>query len=308
MNILLILLVIIFALIYTGFTYENISRLRDKNRYKTPPGKLVDVDGTKLHILVMGERQTGKPAIVMDAAVGCNSLDWQKVQPKLAEFAQTVTYDRAGYAWSEKGQNPRSPERIVEELHTLLQNAEIEAPYLLVGHSFGGIHVRLFADKFPEETAGMVLVDSSHPALLAERDTEPELRRLKIVQIFQYFGAVRLMMNRSSGQVNYLSPEEKQKYLAFNLMSNRNVLREAEPLFRNGVELSDTVNVPLTIISRARDDELSGERRWADYQDKLAELSPDAKHIHAKTASHWVALAEPDTVVSAIREMYENLG
>lgn len=307
MNSFLIIIAIIFVLLYIGFTYENIASLLDKNRYKTPPGKLVDVDGQRLHILVSGEREAGKPAIVMDAGVGNNLLDWQKVQPRLAEFAQTVSYDRAGYGWSEKGKNPRNTERIVEELHSLLHNAEIEPPYLLVGHSFGGIHVRLFAEKFPEETAGIVLVDSSHPEMLAARNTNPELRRLWIVQFFQRFGLVRWMMRRSISQMTYLSDDERRQYLAFNLMNTRNVLREAEPLFRDGVELSNTVSVPLTVISRAKDDELSGERKWSEYQDKLAELSPDAKHIHARTGNHLIALAEPDTVVNAIRDMYEHL-
>lgn len=307
MNIVIIILAIILGLLFLGFAFETISTMRDKNRYKTPQGKLVDIGGYKLHILIQGEHEAEKPAIVMDAAIGCGLLDWQKVQPRLAEFAQAVSYDRAGYGWSDKGQDPRSPERIVEELHTLLHNAEIEQPYLLVGHSFGGIHVRLFADNYPEETAGLILIDSSHPDLLAARDSEPELRRLKIVQQFQRLGLVRLMLKRSLGQASHLSGEAMQQYFAFNLMNSKNTLREAEPLFRDGVDLSDTVNIPLTVISRAKDDELSGERRWSEYQDKLADLSPEAKHIHAETSNHWIALAEPDTVVQAIREMYEDL-
>jgi pimeloyl-ACP methyl ester carboxylesterase len=307
MNIVLIVIAVIFGVLLVGFLYETLSTLRDKQHYKTPPGRLVDVGGHRLHILIMGNREAGKPAIVMDSGVGNNLLDWQKVQPKLAEFAQAISYDRAGYGWSDKGRSSRTTKRIVEELHTLLHTAGIEPPYLLVGHSFGGIHVRMFAEKYSEKIAGLVLVDSSHPEMIAERNTEPELRRLQTVQRFQRFGIVRLMLQRGLSQTNQLAKDLRKQYLAFNLMSSWNVLHEAEPLFRDGVELSDSVIIPLTVISRAEDDELSAEKRWSEYQHKLAELSPEAKHIHAKTSSHWIALAEPDTVVTAIREMYENL-
>jgi pimeloyl-ACP methyl ester carboxylesterase len=308
MNIVLAVLAIIFVILFAGFIFETISTLRDKQRYKIPSGKLISVGEHNLHIIIMGEREAGKPAIVMDAGVGNNSLDWQIVQAKLAEFSQTISYDRAGYGWSENSQSTRTTERIVEELHTLLHNADIEPTYLLLGHSFGGIHIRVFAEKYPEETAGIVLIDSSHPEMIAKANIEPELRRLKNVQRFQRIGIVRLMLKRSLYQTNHLSEEAKQQYLAFNLMSSGNTLREAEPLFRDGVELSDSVTVPLTIISRAKDEEISGEKKWSEYQHKLAELSPEAKHIHAETSNHWIALIEPDTVVNAIREMYENLG
>lgn len=307
MNIVLAIFAVIFTILFAGFTFETVLTLLDKKHYKTPSGKLVSVGEHKLHIIIMGERETGKPAIVMDAGVGNNSLDWQIVQPKLAEFSQAISYDRAGYGWSDIGQAPRSTERIVEELHTLLHNAGIEPPYLLVGHSFGGIHVRLFAEKYPEETVGLVLVDSSHPEMIAQRNTKPELRRLKNVQHFQRIGLVRMMLKRSLYQTNHLSEEAKKQYLAFNLLNSSNTIREAEPLFRDGIDLPKSVDIPITIVSRVKDEEISGERKWSEYQHKLSELSPQAKHIHAETINHWIALTEPDTVVNAIREMYENL-
>lgn len=307
MTIFYIIILIIVVIFGIGIGYEFISSLRDKNKYKTPPGELVHVGGHDLHILIMGERQADQPVIVLDAGVGSNSLDWQKVQPQIAEFAQVVSYDRAGYGWSETSTIPRTPERIVHELHELLDNALVPPPYLLVGHSFGGIYSRLFLETYPDDVVGLVLVESSHPDMLAARNTEPEIQRLKNVRRFQRFGIVRLMLPRILNRANHLEGEAFDQYVAFNLMDNANTLREAVPLFRDGIELPETISVPLTIVSRQRDNDIATEKSWGEYQDKLAELSPDAVHIHTRSSSHWSALAEPDTVVAAIRTMFENV-
>lgn len=307
MNIILAIILIIIAIIALGASYEFLSVMRDKRKYKTPSGTLVDVNGIQLHMNLMGDREANQPVIVFDSGVGANALDWQKVQPQVAQFAQTITYDRAGYGWSDRGIEPRTPQRIVDELHTMLQNAEIEPPYILVGHSFGGIYVRLFAGTHPDEVAGLILVDSSHPEMLAARNTEPEIKRLKNVQRFQRIGVVRLMLPRILSRANHLTGEPFKQYLAFNLLDNFNTLREAEPLFRDGIELAEHIDVPLTVISRERDDDIATEKSWSDSQDKLADLSPNAKHIRTESSSHWTALSEPETVVDVIRNMLDEL-
>lgn len=306
MNILLFIIALLVLLLLLALAYEAFSAMRDRQRYKTtPPGELVDVGGHRLHMLVMGEREAGKPAVVLDAGAGGNVLDWQLVQPRIGEFAQAVSYDRAGYGWSDKGSDPRSPSQIVEELHSLLHNAHIEPPYVLVGHSFGGVHVQAFAGQYPDEVAGLVLVDSSHPAMIQEQDTEAELRRLRTVSRFKRVGLVRWMLPRILNRAKYLPEEQRKQYLALNLLDSDNVIREAMSLFRASVELPDEVHVPLTVISRAYDEDLSGEREWHKYQQMLRELSPAAKHIIAETSSHYIALAEPETVIEAVREMVE---
>ena len=102
--------------------------------------------------------------MVLDAGLGGASSDWRKVQPELATTNRTCIYDRAGYGRSDSGPLPRTSGRIAAELRTLLMLAELPPPYLLVGHSFGGFNVRLFAGLFPGDTAGVVLVDSPHEA------------------------------------------------------------------------------------------------------------------------------------------------
>ena len=123
------------------------------------PGEMVRVGQHRLHLLCMGE---GEPTVVLESGLGGNSLDWVRVQPIIAEHNRVCTYDRAGYGWSELGPLPRTSERIADELHILLKRARIPGPYILVGHSFGGYSVRLFATHYANETAGLVLVDAAH--------------------------------------------------------------------------------------------------------------------------------------------------
>ncbi len=124
-----------------------------------PPGKLVDVGGYKLHLAVSGE---GDPSVVLIAGGGDFSFDWSLVQPAIAGFARVCSYDRAGTAWSDLGPTPRTMKQEAHELHVLLKNAGIKPPYVLVGHSIGGLMARVYADQRRGEVAGIVLVDGTH--------------------------------------------------------------------------------------------------------------------------------------------------
>ena len=136
-----------------------------------PPGKLIDIGGRRLHLYSTGE---GEPTVVLESGAGGFSLEWALVQQGVAGFARVVSYDRAGYAWSDPGPTPRTMQQIARELHDALGRADIKPPYVLVGHSYGGLVVRTFAQRYPDEVAGMVLVDSSHedaPITLTHRVT-----------------------------------------------------------------------------------------------------------------------------------------
>jgi len=142
------------AVIYQAFATQIYRRIYP------PPGELVDVGGHTLHINCVGE---GSPTVILESGSGANSTAWANIQPELADTTRVCAYDRAGTGWSEPGPGPGEPQQIAGELHTLLGNAGIDGPYVLVGHSFGGLYVLRYADLYPEEVEGMVLVDSSHP-------------------------------------------------------------------------------------------------------------------------------------------------
>lgn len=124
------------------------------------PGRLVDIGGWRLHINCTGERVQSQPTVVLEAGIGDFSVEWSLVQPGVSRFARVCSYDRAGDGWSDLGPHPRTMRQIVWELHTLLEKAGERSPFVLVGHSYGGPLVRLYASTYPSETAGMVLVDA----------------------------------------------------------------------------------------------------------------------------------------------------
>ena len=133
---------------------------RDEQRYP-PPGVLVDVGGHRLHLDIRGDGSG--PTVVLESGMGSFSPNWYWVQSELAREMRVVAYDRAGLGWSERGTGPRDAETLAAELHTALRAAGVSGPFVLAGHSFGGLPVRAFAQLYPGETAGLVLVDASNP-------------------------------------------------------------------------------------------------------------------------------------------------
>jgi pimeloyl-ACP methyl ester carboxylesterase len=143
-----------------GALYQIFGTRRDARLYP-PPGRMVDLGSHRLHVLESG---SGPRTIVMEAGLMSTVLSWSELQQQLAKSYRVVCYDRAGLGWSELGPMPRTADQIVDELRAMLQRAAISPPYILVGHSFGGLTMPLFAARYPEETAGMVLVDPVAPA------------------------------------------------------------------------------------------------------------------------------------------------
>ena len=131
-----------------------------------PPGSLVDVGGWRLHINCTGKARASQPTVVLEAGIGDFSVEWSLVQPGVAKFARVCSYDCAGDGWSELGPHPRTMHQIVFELHILLEKAGVRPPYVLVGHSYGGPLVRLYAATYPADVAGMVLITVSMASAL----------------------------------------------------------------------------------------------------------------------------------------------
>lgn len=138
-------------------------RAKDDGRSLAALDKLVDVDGgRRLHLNCSGTSFEGIPTVVLESGAGNDSSVWNRVQPEVAKFTRVCSYDRAGLGSSDPVPAPRTVVAVTEDLHTLLLNSKVNGPYILVGHSLGGILVRLYASYHPAEVAGMVLVDSSH--------------------------------------------------------------------------------------------------------------------------------------------------
>ncbi len=147
------------VLLIIGSVYQAVSAAADAREFP-PPGKMVDVGGHRLHLLCTGE---GHPTVVLETGANGMSSGWAWVQPEVAKTTRVCSYDRAGTAWSEPGQEPHDAAHVAAQLHTLLANAGESGPFVLVGHSLGGLFVRAYAGRYPGEVAGMVLLDASHP-------------------------------------------------------------------------------------------------------------------------------------------------
>ncbi len=153
-----VIIVILLLLAGSGLAYQSVSEAKDK-RQVPPLGQMVDVGGYRLHLVCTGQ---GSPAVVLESGLGGPALQWALVQGRLEKTRKVCSYDRAGLGWSDVGPAPRTSQQMVNELHTLLHNAGVQGPYVLVGHSLGGFNVRLFAHEYPGETAGLVLVASGN--------------------------------------------------------------------------------------------------------------------------------------------------
>jgi hypothetical protein len=163
-----VIIIIVVLLGGGGLAYQSVSADRDNQQY-SPPGRMVDVGGYQLYLYCTGK---GSPTVILESGLGGPALQWELVQQRLDKTTQVCSYDRAGLGWSDDGPGPRTSQQMANELHSLLHNAGVGGPYVLVGHSLGGLNVRLFAHDYPNETAGIVLVASGSENDLARMPPE----------------------------------------------------------------------------------------------------------------------------------------
>jgi pimeloyl-ACP methyl ester carboxylesterase len=302
-----------------------------------PPGKLIDAGGHRLHINCTGKSE---PTIVMEAGAGDFSFDWSLVQPKVARFARACTYDRAGYAWSEAGPTPRTMQQIVYELHTGLHNAGIKSPYVLVGHSLGGLIVRVFANQYPKEVAGMVLVDSSHEdqsIVIMDRTTRKEkvvhwreLASSKPIPPIQTrppgsagsnsaSARSRSNQNRLDAPYDKLPLKVQQMRLWAMSQPNYEAARASETFDFLADELARMFgrrnetkyplgDMPLIVLTRGipGEDERAHQVLLEEHdrlQSELKSLSTNSKQMIAEHSGHFIQIEQPELVVSAVREV-----
>jgi pimeloyl-ACP methyl ester carboxylesterase len=304
----------IVGVMFLAAGYQAIGTWRDRRRYP-PPGRIIN----GLHIWRSGE--TG-PSVVLESGIAGTSLSWKPVQDRVSAFARVCSYDRAGLGWSDPTRAPRSVDNIVSELRELLRDAAIPAPYILVGHSFGGLVVRHFAALHPSDVAGVVLVDPvaiSDWAPLTPAQKHRLGRGVKLSRrgaLLAQFGVVRLALSllmsgsqkvpnllarltagKGAGVTNNLTrevrklPKEVWPMVAAQWCrpkSFRGMADYLEALPANAAAARSPDSVPAVIITA-----LHG----------TPEQLPGAIHRTAFQTGHWIQLDEPDLVVNAIRDV-----
>src|SRR6266508_940072 len=180
-----------------GAAYQAIAIEMDKRAYP-PPGQMIDVGGYQMHLYCTGTNVDGSPTVILENGLGSISSAWALVQPEVAKGTRTCSYDRAGMGWSDSSPEPRDAQHIAIELHTLLQNAQIPGPYVLVGWSFGGLYAREYAGQYGDEVSGLVLLDSSHPDQWTstpegQRQFEMNAKIYSVVPTLVRLGVMRVM-------------------------------------------------------------------------------------------------------------------
>lgn len=288
------LLALLVILPLLGAVYQGIATQIDKGKYP-PPGQMVDVGGYSLHLYCTGENSDGSPTVILEQGLGGTSASWAFVQPEVAKTTRVCAYDRAGMGWSDPGPEPRDAEHIAIELHTLLQKASIPGPYVLVGWSFGGLYVREYAGKYPDEVAGMVLLDSSYPDQWTSTPEGAAQYKsfsgiYRVYPVLARIGVMRVMalFQPDSG----LPAPQKEEFKAFFAATKDSDAQSAEflasPATNDQVrEVGSLGDVPLYVLSATNHGTPPDqEKLWQNWQNELADLSTNSVHQVVDGAEH----------------------
>jgi pimeloyl-ACP methyl ester carboxylesterase len=276
-----------------GGAYETASEAADQNDYPMT-GELIDVGGHSLHLRCSG---SGSPTVVLEPGAGEMSSGLAWIEPVVAGDTRVCVYDRAGRGWSEAADAPQDATGIATDLHTLLERADVPGPYLLAGHSFGGLYVLTFAAQYPDEVAGMVLVDSTAPASAATpaAATTDESGSYDLTAHISALlsSTARLGVGRLLAQSDYGSLPPQSRNEARASLATRSHLQSAidEYLVANAstkqaAALTDFAGKPLVVLT-AGSGSSSG---WMADQDHLATLSTNSAHRVIEGATHAALL------------------
>jgi pimeloyl-ACP methyl ester carboxylesterase len=303
---------LIAVLALVGASYEAIAARGDARRYPAP-GQMVDIGGYRLHIQCVG---TGSPTVVLDAGLGGSSLDWNLVQPELGRTTRVCAYDRAGMGWSDPSPQPRTPRQIADELHTLLTNAGIAGPYVLVGHSLAGKNVRLFALTHPDQVAGMVLVDARSEYVDANTSPAEEqaFQQALAAQASQFRLARSLGLVRLIGASLWGGPAMPRATRTEGMLlktSQRGVdAQTAEGLERaaDDAELQAAPSLgDRPVIVLAAGQKVAHDPIWLEAQHRQAALSMNGRLTVAEGSGHAIHWEQPTLVVGAVRQVVDDV-
>jgi pimeloyl-ACP methyl ester carboxylesterase len=328
-----IFLWVFLALLVLGAGYQAIGGFLDSHRHPAP-GRFIRVGGARLHL---DEQGSGTPAVVLEAGIAGSSLGWTVVQPSIAAFTRVCSYDRAGLGWSEGSAATKTIQQMSSDLGTLLANAGISPPYVLVGHSFGGLLIRVFAHFHQRQVAGLVFVD---PVSLSTWANCADRERLRLATgarlsrrgaLLARLGIVRFTlallvsggrwfpkligraaagkgsgtMERLIGEVQKL-PRDVWPVIQSHWCNPKNFSAMASYLecLPEAARLAQAIpipaGIPFTILSAGNSTDAELEER-----DSWIRQNAHGRHTQVAGTGHWIQLERPDVVVEAVRELVE---
>jgi pimeloyl-ACP methyl ester carboxylesterase len=317
-----------------GWLYQTLGTRRDSKRFP-PPGRLVDIGTHRLHLFESGGRG---PTVVLEAGLMSTVLSWTELQRHLSQSFRVVSYDRAGLGWSDPGPMPRTSDRIVEELHALLCRAGVPSPYILVGHSFGGLTMPLFAVRYAQETAGVVLVDPVAPAEWnppSDHDRKLTrigsavcrraafLSRIGLTRFVAFLLSTRLKKVAAS-LINLISrgapgesgtvsspwfsalPSQEREMAAIFWIQDKfavTIASQLENLPASAAKIAKFTSIcdkPVIILSA----KTSPEHRQKEHT-TMADQLLRGEFISAENSGHWIMQDQPELVIQAIQRIVD---
>ena len=294
-----------------GGIYQAFAAGRDLRKYP-PPGRLLDGGDCHMHIQIAGQ---GGPAVILEAGLGGMSSAWVWIQHEVARFTQVVAYDRGGLGWSGPDSAPKTATLAAQRLHTIILHSHVRPPYVLVGHSMGGLFIRVFADLYPDEVAGMVLIDAVHPdqhlrSAAINTHMSTGFRFLEAVPLLTRLGYVRL-----AGVFNFwtegLPVEQAREARAFlstyqHLKTTRDESQAWDTICAEVRRTRRLTDIPLAVVTAAKG-VLPGH---PEMQKELTTLSSNSVHFAVKGADHVTLVTHQKyalQVVEAIRHVVEKV-
>jgi pimeloyl-ACP methyl ester carboxylesterase len=285
----------ILALASVGGGNETLREAMDAKAYPMP-GQLIDVGGYSLHLHCTG---SGSPTVLLQPGGGEMSSNLGWIAPAVARDTRVCVYDRAGRGWSETADTTQDATHIATDLHTLLQRANIPPPYVLAGHSFGGLYVLTFAARYPDEVAVMVLVDSTAPEPAAEPGATPPSDEDSYDVMGRIAAVVstsaRLGLGRLYGQVDFgtLPPRSRDEVranlaTADNLRSTIDEYVQANASMQQAAALRDFADKPLVVLTAG----IGSDATHSTAQKRLAALSTNNVHRVIDGADHQALIAD----------------
>lgn len=310
-----------------------VAQQRTEESAPNAPGQMVDIGGYRLHLYCTGQ---GSPTVIFENGLGDIFADWALVQPGVAQFTRACSYDRAYEGYSDAGPIPITMHQQAFELHLLLQNAELPPPYILVGHSYGGMLARLFTMTYPHDVAGLVLVDSLHEDTIMGTTMFRSLATGKIVpppQTMQSSPPVPLTPDEQARLDTRKKQLEAEASAPVGPPLDRlppEALRfrtwaHAHPKWESGAKGLPEIwlpeelqqvhdarvgkvhpfgNIPVVVIGTTRDNPASLEERRRQLDD-MASLSSNSKVVIDGNSGHHVQWDDPAFVVQSVRQDYD---
>lgn len=302
-----VFLVIIFAV---GFTYQGINVSQDIKKY-TPVGKMYEVYGKKMHIYTGGE---GDSTVVFNAGWGTPNpyVDFSPLYKKMEKDTKYAVIDRFGYGYSEMTERKRDIDNIVDETRKLLKESRQKPPYVLVGHSLASLETIRYAQRYPDEVKGIVLVDAGNPEYYSKQKTATVFSQ--VIGFIRTSGLLRMAYQinedffiQPRNSLEFVPAKLKEIDQAFTLikLGNKNVTDEMRQIRNNAEKVSEdqSLQVPLTVLTADSFGKIKED--WLESQIELSTWSSSGKQIVVKEANHSIHQYQPDIIAAEILRMVQ---